>query len=83
MDILAAGGFLLTNYQEELSGYFDLEQDLALYADIEDAVEKTAFYLKHDDLRKQIALSGQRRAWEHFSYETQLEKIFTTAGLLI
>ena len=83
LDILAAGGFLLTNYQEELSGYFDLEQDLSLYADIEDAVEKTAFFLKHDDLRKQIALSGQRRAWEHFSYETQLEKIFTTAGLLI
>lgn len=82
LDILAAGGFLLTNYQEELADYFDLEKDFVLYESIEDAVEKTAFYLKHDDLRKRISSSGQKRTWENFSYEIQLKKIFTTAGII-
>lgn len=82
LNILAAGGFLLTNYQEEFSDYIDLEKDFVLYADVKDAVEKTAFYLKHDALREKISSSGQKRTWETFSYEAQPEKIFTTAGLI-
>jgi len=82
LDILAAGGFLLTNYQEEFPDYFDPDNDFVLYTDVKDAVEKTAFYLKHDELREKISSSGQKRTWETFSYETQLKKIFTTAGLI-
>lgn len=81
LDILAAGGFLLTNYQEELAEYYDLEQDLVVYTDIPDAVEKADFYLKHDDLRQKQARSGQARTFEHFSYEKQLSKIFNIAKL--
>jgi len=76
LDILAAGGFLLTNYQEELFDYYEADNDFVFYTSVDDALEKAAFYLEQEELREKIALSGMFRTWEQFSYEKQLAKIF-------
>ena len=57
-DVLGAGGFLLTNYQEELEDYFEIGKDLVCYSSEEDLLQKTAYYLEHDEERKQIARNG-------------------------
>ncbi len=81
LDILGCGGFLLSNYQEELAENFENEKEIVLYESIEDAYAKADFYLRHPDLRKQIAQNGHKKAAEQFNYKTQLTKIFEEAGL--
>ena len=82
LDILGAGGFLLSNYQPELSEYFEDSKEIALYTDVQDAVDKASFYLSHEDLRQSIAQAGQAKVFENFNYTKQLRKLFMTAGIL-
>ena len=77
MDVLAAGGFLITNYQEEIAEYFVDGQDLVMAYTPEDMVEKTAYYLEHDEERKAIALNGQKKVMENFAYTKLLPQILT------
>lgn len=77
LDVLAAGGFLITNYQEEISEYFTDGEDLAIAYTPEDMIEKTGYYLEHEEERKWIAINGQRKVFEKFSYTKLLPKIIT------
>lgn len=81
LDILGCGGFLLSNYQEELAENFEHEKEIVLYESIEDACEKADFYTKHSELKKKIAGNGYQKTKEEFSYKKQLAALFETAGI--
>ena len=81
LDIMGAKGVLLSNYQPELAEYFEDEKDLILYGSMEDAFAKADFYLKHEDLREEIALNGYRRICEDFAYPDKIGIMFETAQL--
>ena len=83
MDILGAGGFLLSNYQPEIAENFVNGEDVVMYESLEDALEKAVYYISHDDLRKRIAQSGHNKTKELFSYEKQLGKIFAISGITV
>ncbi len=75
LDILAAGGFLITNYQSEIAEYFEDGVDLVIAGTPEEMVQKTAYYLEHDEERKQIAINGQKKVLENFAYTKLLPMI--------
>lgn len=75
LDIMGAGGFLLSNYQEELVENFRPGVDCVIYESIEDAVAKAEYYLEHEEERREIAHNGHE-AVKRFSYENQLDKMF-------
>lgn len=77
LDIMGAGGFLMSNYQEELVENFRPGVDCVIYESVEDAIEKADYYLAHEDERLEIAHNGHE-AVKRFSYENQLDKIFQT-----
>lgn len=81
MDILGAGGFLLTNYQPEIAENFIDGQDVVMYESVEDAIEKAIYYLNNDEKRREIAKSGHDKVAELFPYQGQLRRIFEIAGL--
>lgn len=81
-DIMGAGGFLLSNSQEELMELFEDGREMAVYEGFEDAVDKVAFYLQHEDIRKQIAENGRKKTFEKYSLQDRMEKIFDVAGLV-
>lgn len=58
IDVLGCGGFVLSNYQEELFEYFNVGEELVVYENIEDLFYQAKYYLEHEDERKQIALAG-------------------------
>lgn len=58
-DILASGGFLLSNYQQELVELFSYGEEMVVYESLEDAVEKCNFYLSNQELRGKIARKGR------------------------
>lgn len=72
LDIMACGGFLLTNYQEEISEYFEDGKEVVIYQDFNDMKEKIHYYLAHEEERKEIAGRGQEKVRKEFSYELQL-----------
>lgn len=80
MDVLGAGGFLLSNYQPELAEHFENGREVVMYDSIEDAYEKASYYISHDDERMRIAKCGHDKAGELFSYDKQLKVIFDKLG---
>lgn len=79
LDIMGAGGFLMSNYQAELSEYFIDGKDMVLFDSPEDMQWKIRYYLKHDDERQQIAKNGFEKVKRKFSYDIQLEKMMRLA----
>lgn len=75
MDILAAGGFLITTYQKEIEEYFEDGKELVIARTPEEMLELTAYYLEHEDERKEIAAAGQKKVYEEFAYTKLLPKI--------
>lgn len=76
LDILGCGGFLLSNYQPELLEYFTPNVDCAVYSSMEEAMDLTDYYLKHDEERQKIARHGYETVKRLFDYDTQLKQIF-------
>ena len=63
-DILACGGFLLTNYQPEIDMFLTPGVHLETYRSLDELTEKTEYYLTHDKEREEIALNGYRKVCE-------------------
>jgi len=66
-DILASGGFLLTNYQPELDSFLIPGVHLETYNSLDELIEKTNYYLNHDKEREEIALNGYKKVCEEDS----------------
>lgn len=81
LHIMGAGGFLLANYQEELTEYFVNEEDMVIYESIEDAYQKIHFYLAHEDIRCKVAENGRRKTLEEYSLQQRMDKIAEVVGL--
>lgn len=75
LDIMGAGGFVLTNYQQEIDELFTVGKDIEVFHNLDELMEKTAYYLSHEQERLQIAMNGYLKVREHFSYVHQLKKI--------
>ncbi len=75
LEIMGAGGFLLSNYQEELAENFQPGTECIIYESIPDAIHKVQYYLQHEEERREIAHNGHE-AVRRFSFEQQLQKIF-------
>lgn len=83
-DIMAVGGFCLTNYQPELEEYFEIGKDLEVFHDLKELEEKIAFYLKHEDQRVRIAINGYKKVKKYHSIQKRmkcvLDKIWDDKG---
>lgn len=76
LDVMACGGFLLTNYQPEIDEFFKDGVDLVMFEDEEDMIEKIEYYLSHEDEREKIAENGFSKVLYGYTYRQAFEKIF-------
>lgn len=76
IDVLGCGGFVLSNYQEELMEYFNAGEELVVYENIEDLFYKAKYYLEHEDERKQVALAGFERVKRDFTFRERLQTMY-------
>jgi spore maturation protein CgeB len=61
-EIPMAGGFLLTQYNEELKPLYKFGKEIETYKTIDDLISKAKYYITHDRERERIALAGNKRA---------------------
>ena len=71
-DILGCGGFLITNYQEELPDYFTPGVELETFASIEELADKCNYYLTHEEERLRIAKNGYEKVKKEHTYEKRV-----------
>lgn len=79
-DILGAGGFLISNYQEEIPDYFEIGKDLEVYASEDELMEKAAYYLEHEEERRTIAENGYNKVKAHHTYVMRLREMLEIIG---
>ncbi len=72
LDILAAGGFCLTNYQPETAEFFEDGKEIVMYTDLADLVQKADYYLQHEEEREAIAKAGHEKVMAQFSLHERL-----------
>lgn len=72
---MGAGGFLLTNYQNDFQYHFEDGKDYVSFYSKEDMLNKIAYYLEHEDERKQIAHNGQEKVSKEHTYDIHLKEM--------
>ena len=76
-DIMAYGGFVLSNYQQDFDRVFTPGKDLVVFHDLEEAKEQAAYYLSHEEERLKIAAHGYQTVNKYYSYQHQIQKILS------
>lgn len=77
MDIMGAGGFLLTNYQADFFDFFLPEEDFVFYESEEDCLKKTRHYLSHDSKRRQIAENAFGKIMDHHTFSHRVQTMLS------
>lgn len=74
-DILGAGGFLLSNYQEDFFENFTPGVDFEYYESEEDLLQKIDYYLTHEDERIAIAKNGHDKVAAAHTYRDRVREM--------
>ncbi len=80
MDIMGCGGFLLTNFQADFLEFFVPGEDYDYFESPEDLKEKVAYYLSHEEKRKEIAHNGYEKIKAHHTYRHRCESMLEIAN---
>jgi spore maturation protein CgeB len=81
-EINGCGGFQLSYYVEGLEKCYRADEEIAIYANPDDLVEKVRFYLAHESLRESIAAAGYRRTLAGHTFAARFQAAFRRMGLV-
>ena len=76
-DIMGSGGFLLSNYQEDFLENFTPGVDFEYYESEEDLLQKTDYYLVHEDERQAIAKNGHDKVAKAHTYRDRVREMLS------
>lgn len=76
IDIMACGGFVLSNRQPELIEYFAEDKEVVCFESLEEFFDKLYYYLKNEKARINIAKAGYDKVSKQFTYEKMMKKMF-------
>lgn len=78
-DVLACGGFLISNYQSEIPEFLTIGEHLDVYESMEDLDDKIHFYLEHPSIRKEMAQAGYEFVKNNHTYTIRLAQMISLA----
>lgn len=78
LDILGAGGFLLSNCQPELEETFRIGEEAEIYHSREELMDKAKYYIGNESERMRIAAQGREAVRNLFSFECRLQEMLGT-----
>jgi len=79
-DVMGAGGFLMTNFQTDFMNHFVEGEDYVYFESQKDLMDKLAYYLAHEEERKQIALNGLQKIREEHTFVHRVEEMLSYLG---
>lgn len=75
--VMGCGGFYLCKRTPGIEYLYDIGRECDVFDTDEEMVEKARYYLDHEEERKTIALKGQEKILNNYTYKHQMEKIFS------
>ncbi len=78
-DVLSCGGFLITDFQEELPEQFNIGSELAAFSSSEELEELIAYYLSHESERAEIAHEGYEAIKNRHTFVIRMEQMLRMA----
>ncbi|WP_374334974.1 glycosyltransferase [Leeia sp.] len=81
-EVNGCGSFQLSYFVEGLACCYEIDQEIGVYADADDLVEKVRFYLAQEELRESIAAAGYARTLRDHTYERRFQTVFRKMGLV-
>ena len=76
-DIMGAGGFLLSNYQEDFLENFTPGVDFEYYESESDLLQKLDYYLSHEEERAAIAKNGHDKVASAHTYRDRVREMLS------
>lgn len=76
-DVMSVGGFMLSNWQEEIPELFAEDKEIVTYKTLEELIDKADYYLRHDNERIRIGVNGYQKVKAQHTYEQRIEKIIS------
>lgn len=76
-DVMSVGGFMLSNWQEEIPELFVEDREIVTFKTPEELVDKADYYLKHENERVRIGVNGYLKIKEQHTFEQRLCKIIS------
>ncbi len=74
-EVPASGGFLLTDWVAEIDGAYRPGEHLVCWRTMEELRGKVAYYLAHEDERREIAARGHEHLLRHHSYAARAREL--------
>ena len=81
-EVNGCGVFQLSYYVEGLAHCYDIDREVAIYADADDLLQKVKFYLANEVLRASIAEAGYLRTMTDHTFCHRFSHVFNRMGLL-
>ena len=80
-EISSCGTFQLSYYVEGLERHYIIGEEIGIYIDAHDLLQKVRFYLDNDNLREQIATKAYARSILDHGFESRFNGVFKRMGL--
>lgn len=80
VDVMGCGGFVLTNYQQEIAENFVNGEECVIYTEMGDLYEKAKFYLENEEERRRVARNGLEKVKREFTFEDRVRRMLLSNG---
>ncbi len=74
-EIPAAGGFQLSDYRKDVEQLFAIGKEIEIFHNEDELREKVIFYIKNEQLRKNMAQAGRMRVLRDHTLEKRVAAI--------
>jgi hypothetical protein len=75
------GALYFTGYTEELSEMFSPDEEVVIYRNEHELIDKARFYLSHPKEAEAIRKNGRKRALADHTYQLRFKQLFNKLGL--
>ena len=75
LEILASGGFAMSEYNKDIVKYFDDGKDIETFKSSDELTDKISFYLKNLNIAQMISLRGRKNVASNFSFYDRLKSM--------
>ena len=76
-EIMGAGGFLLSNYQQDFLNHFTPDEDFVYFDSEADLLDKIDYYLKNENERAEIAQNGFKKIESELTFVKRAEEMLS------
>jgi spore maturation protein CgeB len=74
-DVLACGGFVLSDYRQGIESLLEIDKEIVCFRDERELKEKLSYFLNHPEERRRIAKMGKKRVLREHTYRHRMEEM--------